>query len=409
MAVTVTITRSVRDTNLSDWGRVCGTDRDFLMHPGLLEAAEAAMGPGTAGAAATGCATQFWYLLAYEDGEPVGAACVTEYPLDAMVFASPLAERVVAAVRRVFPRYLKFRVTFCGLPISIAGSNVRVAAHANQRAVVAALNEAVEQIACQRRTWLVVYKELDTQEAAMVDALAPAGYVRTESLPMNRIARRFESLGIMVAAMRSHYRYKIAKSRAKFAASRLTLARTTDRKAIERLYTPAVHALYEQVTRRAEHRLEILPREFFLELATRFPNELVLTTICEGPRVVVFAWSLRHGAIYHNLFVGIDYERNDQVDAYFNLMLSDIAHGLETPVEEIYVGQTADDFKSRLGCTTDPRYLFIKVTNPLLRWCFRLWEQSILTGPPLPPRRNVFKDEHPDPTPPEIKPDKLLT
>ena len=62
--------------------------------------------------------------------------------------------------------------------------------------------------------------------------------------------------------MRSHYRYKIARSRKKFAQSGLKLARTTGRAAIEEIYTPALHAMYERVTCRAEHRLEILPREY---------------------------------------------------------------------------------------------------------------------------------------------------
>ena len=86
--------------------------------------------------------------------------------------------------------------------------------------------------------------------------------------------------------------------------------------------------------------------------------------------MLAFAWSLRHGAIYRNLFVGIDYDQNEESDAYFNLMVEDVAHAMSQPVEEILVGQTADDFKSRLGCTSDPRYLFIKVTNGFIRWWF---------------------------------------
>ena len=156
------------------------------------------MAAGTAGARWSAVDTSFWYLLAYDNGEPVGAACVTEYPLDTMVFASPLAHRVVSVVRRVFPRYLKFRVTWCGLPISTAGSNLRVVAGIDVNRVVSAINEAVEAISCERKTWLVVYKELDSTEALRSNALKDAGFVQAESLPMNRIAHRFANFDALL-------------------------------------------------------------------------------------------------------------------------------------------------------------------------------------------------------------------
>jgi Peptidogalycan biosysnthesis/recognition len=391
MSLRVEISRSVRQADLQDWNDVCDPAGDWLMHPGLLEAAEASMGVGTAGAQASECETLFWYLLAYRDDRPVGAACVTEYPLDATVFASPFNQRVVGMVRRVFPSYLKFRVTFCGLPISTAGSNLRVVDDGESANVVLALNDAIEQIARERKTWLIVYKELDPPEAQLLRPLEAAGFVRGDSLPMNRIINKYAGFAAMLAAMRSHYRYKIAKSRKKFADAGLELQRTTGRAAIEQLYTPSLHAMYECVTRRAEHRLEILPREFFLELAARFPDELILTTITQGGRVLAFAWSLCHAATYRNLFVGINYERSEDTDAYFNLMVEDIAYAMEQPVEQILVGQTADDFKSRLGCLGDPRYLFIKVTSGWLQWCFLKMQSSILTPPPPAPQRDVFK------------------
>lgn len=391
MSLRVEISQSIRQTNLQDWNDVCDPAGDWLMHPGLLEAAEASMGIDAAGAQATECETRFWHLLAYREDTPVGAACVTEYPLDVTLFASPLSQRIVAVVRRVFPNYLKFRITFCGLPISTAGSNLRVVADADSASVVLALNKAAEQIARERKTWLIVYKEFDPQEAELLRPLEAAGFVRAESLPMNRIINSFADFAHMLAAMRSHYRYKIARSRKKFAEAGLHLQRSTGHAEIEQLYTTSLHAMYERVTRRAEHRLEILPRQFFLELAVRFPDELILTTISQGGEVLAFAWSLCHAETYRNLFVGIDYERNVETDAYFNLMVEDIAYAMDQPVEQILVGQTADDFKSRLGCIPDPRYLFIKVTSGWLQWCFLKTQSSILTPPPPAPQRDVFK------------------
>jgi predicted N-acyltransferase len=388
----VTISRSVHELNLEHWRRVCDVDRDLLMHPDFLAAAEASMAARTSGAIASQVDTRFWYLVAYDNDVPVGAACVTEYPLDTMVLAGPFSRRVVAQVRRAFPRYLKFRVTWCGLPISMAGSNLRVAAGADVDVVVAALNETIESIARRQGTLLIIYKELDESELRLVRCLESSQYLRAESLPMNRIVVQHDDFDSMLAAMRSHYRYKITRSRNKLAANRLVVRRLAGKEAID-AYSPTLHMLYEEVVRRAKHRLEVLPREFFIELAARFPTELVLTTISHESRVVAFAWSHRQAKVHRNLFVGIDYTMNDQTDAYFNLMIEDIAFAMSNSVDEILMGQSADEFKSRLGCTADPRYLLIKVTNPILRWLFHRFEASFLPPSDEAPHRDVFKHE----------------
>lgn len=406
MALTVTSYSSIDSVDLADWGQVCDVTNDLLMHPAFLGAAEAAMRGGTAGAQASGVATEFWYLVVYDGATPVGAACVTEYPLDTMVLASPLAHRVVAAVRKVFPRYLKFRVTWCGLPISTAGSNLRIVAGADANRVLAAINARIEKISRRRKTWLVVHKEYDPAEAKRLGSMSESGYVRADSLPMNRIVRRHESFDSLLAAMRSHYRYKITKSRKKLSTSGVTVRRTSDPMEVAAGYTPQLHAMYERVTLRSEHRLEVLPREFFLELAARFAGELQLTTLNHGGKVIAFAWSLRHGRIYRNLFIGIDDDQNEESDAYFNLMVEDIAHAISQPVDEVLVGQTADDFKSRLGCTSDPRYLFIKVTNGFIRWWFNRFQASFLTSPPTTPARDVFRQESLAPT---LEPHSAIT
>lgn len=392
----VVVGRSFGELNRADWLEVCSDPTDLLMSLPFLQAVEQTMSDRPTTDSADWAAAELWYLLAYDGDRPVGAACVAEYPLDAVVFSHPLFARFVRAIRWLFPRYLKFRITFCGLPVSTAGSNLRVAADVESAPVVARLRQAIEHIARQRKTWLVVFKELDAQEDRQWGRHLASDYVRADSLPMNRIENHYANFDTMLQAMRSHYRYKITKSRKKFAASGLSLNRMRGPQAIAAAYTPAMHSLYESVTGQAEHRLELLPRNFFLRLAEAFPSGLLLTTIQQDDATVAFAWSLRTGNVYRNLFVGIDYDANEQTDAYFNLMIEDIAYAMSQPVDEILVGQTADEFKSRLGCTSDARYLYIRVLPRWLRWCFLRAQAWILAAPANPPAREVFKSEQSD-------------
>jgi hypothetical protein len=137
--------------------------------------------------------------------------------------------------------------------------------------------------------------------------------------------------------------------------------------------------------------LEILPRAFFLELVARFGAQVSLTTVHQGERLVAFSWGLKTGRTYRNLFVGLDYSINEETDVYFNLMMHDLDFALRQQAEVLLIGQTADMFKSRLGCDSDARTIYVKCTARWLHWCMRMVARSLFPPFPRPPARDLFK------------------
>src|SRR6202000_1068948 len=113
-------------------------------------------------------------------------------------------------------------------------------------------------------------------------------------------------------------------------------------------YTPDVHGLYLNVAARAELKLEVLPIEFFQQLALRAHGEVELLTLAIARRIVALAWCLQAGPDYHVLYGGLDYQLNDDYELYFNLSLASLDHALRKRPARIYFGQTADAFKVRL-------------------------------------------------------------
>ena len=159
------------------------------------------------------------------------------------------------------------------------------------------------------------------------------------------------------------------------------------------LYTDDVHRLYEDVVERAEHKLEVLPAEFFRQLARRLPGEVSLTVIRQQERIVAFAWGLMRGGTYHNLFIGVDYSLNTDTDLYFNTMLRAIDWALQKGASDIFVGQSADDFKARIGCYQRPRFIYLKPPNRLFQPIFRLIARFVFSAPPAPAQHDLFKPE----------------
>ena len=188
---------------------------------------------------------------------------------------------------------------------------------------------------------------------------------------MNGFPARFRDFDHVCALYRSRYRNQLLRSRKKFELSGLRVVHLRGGMGVEKLYTEDVHRLYLAVLNRAEVKLECLPAEFFRELARQFRDDAALTLIYQDQRIVAFMCGIFHQDAYLNLFCGFDYDLNDETDLYFNLMYEDLDYALRQKVQSIHVGQTANDFKLRMGCFLEPRCFYVKARlsalQPLLR------------------------------------------
>jgi len=68
----------------------------------------------------------------------------------------------------------------------------------------------------------------------------------------------------------------------------------TDAKKILELYTPEVHALYHQMVTKSDVKLEVLPIEYFRQIALQLSFEADLITLFKESRIIAFGWALRH-------------------------------------------------------------------------------------------------------------------
>jgi predicted N-acyltransferase len=210
---------------------------------------------------------------------------------------------------------------------------------------------------------------------------------------MNTLDRRFADLESYIAALRSRYRQCVRKSLQKARAAGLRSERLTDPAALLRLYGPELHRLYEAVALGSSHRLELLPLSFFHGLVRRLSGLVGLTVIYSGDRVAAFNWNLLHEGVYHFLFAGLDYELNPSLDLYFNLMYSEMDYAFRAGAEKLVIGQTADDFKVRLGCTQERRFFYVAAVSRIASLVLKAAGGLLLPEPPLPQIHHVFRGE----------------
>jgi predicted N-acyltransferase len=372
---------SIAKRDLREW-EPFARPGDAVMDPRFLAAVERSMGEEA----------QFWNVLFHGPaGQPAAAAVLSLFSIDGLLFVGEPWKKWVQSLRRWFPPLLRVKALFCGLPVSTGQSHLRFAPGSDHQVILHLLDRLMTRVARAARTPFLVFKEFDEEEVSRCDELTALGYVRVDSLPMNYFPTRFRDFDHFVASVRSRYRNQIKHSQKKFAQSGLRVVHARGAEHLDALFTEDVYRLYLSVLERAEVKLECLPAEFFRELARQFPQEIAFTFVKQAERIVGFVCGLFHGDEYLNLFCGVDYGLNEKADLYFNLMFHDVDFALRSGVRSLHVGQTADDFKSRMGCSTQPRYFYVKVRDPLGASLLRV-ARPWLFPPVVPaPERNLFK------------------
>lgn len=365
---TNTIHDSIDDVDALEWNRFLAPGGDAFMSPAYLRAVERAMRADS----------RFYYVVVRDDrSEAVAVACFCVYSLDGALLAGPISRRLLRAARWVFPGFVRVKIVFCGHPVSVGASHLRLAPRADPQEVLRLLDEFAVRLAQEHRADCIVFKEFDADFTETLNGLTELGYRRADSLPMNVIDVGWDSFDDYVATVKSRKRSVLRRSRRKFERRKLDVVSLTGNDGVADLYTDSIHNLYDEVLARSEVKLERLPRDYFRELARQRPDNSHFTFIKDGDNVVAFAASIFADECYHQLFVGFDETLNPECDLYFNLFFHEMDAAYRCGVKTVFAGQTSDTFKQqKLGSHLEPLYLYVKGTRIaariLLRLAFRM-------------------------------------
>lgn len=388
----LSLATSITERSVDEWHAACGGRADAAMDPRFLNAVEKTM-----------ASEARFHNVVFRDsaGVPAGAAFLSLCTVDSLLLSTEGWKKLGTRVRRLWPKFLKIPVLFCGGPVSTGASHLRFAPGADHSTMLRQLDRLLTLLAWRQRASAVVFKDFGPHEIARTDALLELGYRRADSLPMNYFPTHFRDFDHFCDSLRSRYRRQIVRSRKKLQRAGLRVVHLRGGMGFDELYTDDVHRLYLAVLNRAPIQFERLPAQFFRELARAFPEESAFTLICQGERVVGFTCGLFHQQAYHNFFCGLDYELNAEAELYFNLLYEDLSYALQQNVRSIQIGQTADEFKMRVGCSREPRYFYVKVRDPGLQLLLRAAGPSLFPSAPCVDQRNLFrqsaKDEYPEP------------
>lgn len=307
------------------------------------------------------------YLVVRQGGEVAAVLplCLfRDLRLDRVV--GPRERRLLAPVRRLFPRLLRVPMLFCG---NLLGQGHVLAAGALGEEAGRLLVAAVLDFARRERLGTVVFKDFAAPDLdPLRGALRAAGFFFVPSLPDTELPLGEGSFDDYLAALPAKPRRNARSKIRKFE------ARTELR--IEVLdefgpLLPQLLSLYRQVMDRADQTLDVLDASFLAAVQVGAGLRRRLVVCFEGERPVAFLLCLFAGSGATCARIGLDYRLAHEARLYHNLHYAAIRLAMATGCRHIRFAQTAYQPKLELGCALVEQWYAMTHIRPLPRAVLR--------------------------------------
>ncbi|HEX3406954.1 MAG TPA: GNAT family N-acetyltransferase, partial [Caulobacteraceae bacterium] len=265
------------------------------------------------------------------------------------------ARRLAAAVRRVWPRFLKLRTLMVGCGAGEGQLDGAPGLHgANARALAAAIVGHARALEAP----LVVLKEFPTHYRAPLSAFLAHGFARVPSMPMTRLGIDYADFDdYMRRALNSSTRRKLRKKFAAAAASQpIEMSEVSDAAPIvEELYP-----LYLQVYDRSQLHFEKLTPAFFAEIGRRMPDKARFFVWRQQGRAVAFALCMFEGEAFYPEYVGFDYAVALELHLYHYVVRDMISWAIAHGFKELRSSGLNYDPKLHFRHRLDPVDLYVR-------------------------------------------------
>lgn len=312
----------------------------------------------------------FSYVLAYREGEPVAAAYFQTLSIR--------AHHLNAAALKPWQRRAWRAFTAAACPrLLVSGHLFRHDVRALYRRAdlepfeaFKVFRDVVEEAARRTHASAVLLKDPPDSMLTYFQQFAPDYLLLRADVSMAMAVQpAWEIFADYEKALKHKYAQRARNVRK--AAAGLTIRELSATEVVER--KADLYALYRQVTERQPVRLGFLSPELLPMLKKAHADSLRVWGFFEDDRLVAFASAWVRDVAFDMFYIGFDYERNAELQLYFNILFFAIEQAILLRKPELILGRTALEAKARLGCK--PTYLqtYLYIRNPLLRaWVTRM-------------------------------------
>ena len=358
---------SITDIDREAWNRLVAPDRLICSYDYLLAIEKTHIND-----------CSYAYPVIYNsDNEIIAHACIYYITTDLVILAKGLLQRIVSRIRSRFPSFLMLKTIECGTPIAL-GSTISVS-QAIQ--VDEALNCIVEKM-CQKakthRAHVLLIRDFYEHNKASCQSLLKKGFSVVNNLPSAVLPIRWKTFDAYLASMKSHYRYKVKRIRAKAEKHGVTFMVKEDFSQDVDIMADLWMNAYQNAH---EYRREILHADFFKHINEELGVRSQALFAVKDNAVIGFLLLLLDDHTLIPLFCGLDYTFNRECGVYLSLFLKTIELAIQRGMEVVDFGITSLSPKLELGSNIMPLYMYMKHLN---QWLNRIVPFLFnLSSPPI--------------------------
>ena len=307
----------------------------------------------------------FYYIMIYDGDTAVGAApCFSlRYSLDTSI-NGPL-RRVLNFIKKGFPDFLSVKALACGIPMGEGN----IGMGDNNKDILSAIVKKMEEVARHEKAQIVAFKDFPYKYSNAFNVLSDNGFFRIESLPYAEMELTFKNFDGYLNKLSGASRYDL---RRKF--KKVDGVVKIDMEIVEHPDEGTfadIYALYVQILDKHEMGFEIVPKDFFKNVAKNMPKEAKFFLWRIDGKLVAFLFALTSGDIFIDYYLGLDYEFAHKYHLFFIKFRDVMKWCIENKIKRYEIGFSGYEPKRRLGFDFTPLSIYVKhrshIMNPLFK------------------------------------------
>lgn len=287
---------------------------------------------------------------------------------DLLAGVGPKVQAFAAAVRRVWPRFLKMRTLMAGC--AAGEGHLCAEENAARRSQAETVAANITRLARQQKAGLIVLKEFPLEYRSALSCFLKRGFTFVPSMPMTRLdVSRYSSFEdylskAIKAKRRTEFRRKF---KAAEEAGRIELEVTPNAESV----VDEIYPLYEQVYERSSLKFEKLTKSYFREIGRQMPDKARFFLWRKDGKIIAFSFCLIQGDTLYGEYLGLDYSIALKLHLYFYVMRDIISWAIANKFKAIVSTSLGYAPKLQMRHVLEPLDLYIRHTSPLLNAVFR--------------------------------------
>jgi Acetyltransferase (GNAT) domain len=124
-----------------------------------------------------------------------------------------------------------------------------------------------------------------------------------------------------------------------------------------------IFELYLQVAKNQSITFGLLNQAYFPLFKKQMQDALKIFGYFFDGKMIAFSSSIIHDGDYDMNYIGFDYEYNQKLSLYFNMLFCCVQNAITEKCHTLVLGRTALEAKANLGCKPEPIMGYYKINN----------------------------------------------